>query len=145
MSAFIIGKETMDHVLTMIDREQQQCMSGEYSFGGHRAETTDDLTTLGQTFYAMNLDAVTQRYPGDTKEHAPGPCDISDIHENYVYQHCDMTPAQGYKSIRCLIYQCSEGNVPDVCGLYKTLAEFAEKLAHSIASDSPEYEAADWG
>ena len=143
MSAFIIGKETMDHVVSVI---QNFVAERQYPapFGGLPPETAANSDALGQALYAVNLDAIVQRYPGDSKEHAPGPCDISEIHENYRYTPPEVTAVQGFKSLRCLIYQCSEGDVPDVSPVYKGMEAISEILSGEISTDSPEYNEAAW-
>lgn len=49
-----------------------------------------------------------------------------------------------YKAISCLLYQCSEGNVPET-SLFGELAKLRNDLAGIIVCGLPEYEAAPWG
>ena len=44
----------------------------------------------------------------------------------------------------CLLYQCSEGKVPNR-RLYDELNRAAGELAQAIVQDLPEYEKASWG
>lgn len=136
MSAFIISKENMDIVVDAIVRE-----------GGLDGYSSLSPNELGQQLFAMNLEAIHARYP-DTKNGGmmPGPCDTSDIFDNYHAADSVFstpTPAQ-YKAISCLLYQCSEGKVPERT-LFKSLQRFADSMSYQIISSLPEYEAAPWG
>ena len=79
----------------------------------------------------VNVDAVNQRYneheqPGDYEHH---------------WKLCST--AQAYKALRCFLYQCSEGNIPERA-LYKALHQAAYAMAHEIVSHLDAYEKADW-
>ena len=50
---------------------------------------------------------------------------------------------QAYKSFRCFLYQCSEGDVP-LSPLYKAVEAAADYLAAEIVPEIPEYEEAKW-
>lgn len=49
-----------------------------------------------------------------------------------------------YKSLKCYLYQCCEGKVPET-DLYKTLRNIETIWADYIVSDLPEFQAAIWG
>ena len=132
MSAFIVSKETMDLAVMAIfnsDSANQLWRSG-YGVG-----EVFNSTLLGRRLYEMNLAAVTQRYPADDKNSAPGPCDISDIHGNYVFtdpSDRDTDDMDWYHAVReggdplkialeCLSYQCAEGDVPDTWPEYEQI------------------------
>ena len=53
-------------------------------------------------------------------------------------------PLQLLKSIQCYLYQCREGNVPEM-PLYKAIDEFASRIMSHIVCSLPEYEKAIWG
>ena len=141
MSAFIISKPTMDQVVTAIDQHFNHV---------HRSPTVGgiglgDLDALGVALYAMNTDAVSQRYRGETKDTLPGPIDTSDIHENYRHRmDFDHTTIRGLKAISCLRYQASEGDVPETSELYTDLDKLANTIAYEIVADLPEYRDAPW-
>ena len=98
------------------------------------------ITDLGRRLYEMNLAAVTQRYPDDTKNTAPGPCDISDIHDSYIFTEAspdqlaatpldwiiDLGDDPLLLALRCLRYQCSEGDVPDTWPEYQQIDRICE-------------------
>jgi hypothetical protein len=56
----------------------------------------------------------------------------------------DTTPIEQFKAISCLLYQCSDGNVPN-SPLYYELSHAAGELAQRIVQDLPEYDKASWG
>lgn len=125
MSAFIVSTETMHRVVKAID----DAMNHEGIFGAdfERAEpgflirTAGDLDALGQALFALNADAVNQRY--NEKDEPP----------TYTYRPLGpVTDPEKYFAIACLIYQCSEGNVPER-GLYKALQNLENSIARGIA------------
>ena len=131
MSAYIVDRETMDRVVTAIATHDNP------------PRHPDEITALGRELYALNLRAVLARYPNDTKETAPGPCDISDIHDNFTPRRSNATRVQLFKAMRCFLYQCSEGDVPD-SDLFKAVERFADEFGAGIDQDGPEYQAAAW-
>lgn len=90
---------------------------------------------FAKRLYNMNLDAISQRY-------------ASGAGDDYGYQFKNRLPigckVALYKKIRCLIYQCSEGDVPET-DLYKQLNEISNALAHDIVTHSKEYDNVAWG
>lgn len=163
MSAFLVQPGTMSRVIDLLleqhHRPRVRSVSNdpdgklvvEYEpdeFAGvpirHRMDTLAG-TRLAQKLYALNIEAVSQRYPYDTFDSMPGPCDKAGISE---YQHEDRQwhydPLQHYAALSCLIYQCSEGSVPETA-LYRDLCEAQRRLACEIISTRvPEAEKAGW-
>jgi hypothetical protein len=153
MSAFVIDTATMHRVIRgLFGRNRWGQLvarfDGEYTMPGERVSA--DPTAVGRKLFAMNVDAVRQRYPSDTPDELPGPCDGHALPDDYTAPSrglgrpmttADMVDA--YKAINCLLYQCSEGNVPD-SPLYLELERAAGELAGAIVRGMPEYEAAGW-
>src|SRR5258708_27614180 len=85
----------------------------------------------GHKLYGLNAEAVLQRYdrPEDVQE----------------YRCAVVSPPliQQLKSLSCLIYQCSEGNVPQTA-LYQSLVRRKIDLTNEIVCNSEEYDRADW-
>ena len=122
MSAYVIDKTLMDHVI--------------YGYSKIGIAFAGSVDAAGRQFYKQNLDAVLQRYPKDTKETAPGPGDLSNIHENYRFQHhSNNNLLNSYSAIQCLIYQCSEGDVPTREG-YRDLERLRAWIADRIIRDT---------
>ncbi|MGP8322374.1 MAG: hypothetical protein ACT6FG_00030 [Methanosarcinaceae archaeon] len=90
-----------------------------------------DYSTFGQELFNMNVSAVGHRY-NET---------IEKIH--YEFKEVSVTTVQAFKSLNCFLYQCEEGNVPDQ-QLYKQMREIEGAMASKIASETTEYDNAEW-
>lgn len=121
MSAFIISDQTMHRVV--------------HAFAKHHDIAAMDcasLDELGRRFYILNAAAVAARY-GEADEPA-----------DYRYAPLGEVPlVHMYKALDCLIYQCSEGDVPERPD-YAMLTCMRAKLAMQIVHASPEYDRAPW-
>ena len=138
MSAYVVDSETINKIVSFLN------FSNEYVYWDHTylfrklgyniPYIVDDYERLANDLFQMNVNAVKQRYSGDTEE--------------YTYQFrtsINVRPAvEVYKAAQCLLYQCSEGNVPDT-SLYKALNQFCSDLAEVIIANMPEYKSAYWG
>ena len=148
MSAFIVDKSTMQAVVTAI------CGRSFYGqiiprFLGFSTDTMDTSTRIGRGLYALNINAVTQRYGGPVSD-LPGPSNPERTAKTFrgPDPSRQMTPTpeliRGLKALRCLIYQCAEGTVPDMAE-YAELEQAAGAIAQEIVARLPEYDAAPWG
>jgi hypothetical protein len=102
MSAFIVSAETMHRVVQAVG-------------------DTEAPTALGRALFDMNRRAVLARYPGDEDYAAVPP---------YQWVPRKMSAIEAFKAIECLLYQCSEGNVPDE-PLFATLVAARDRLGVS--------------
>jgi len=125
MSAFVVQKETIDRALTLWD--------SNYDCHIHRL-SCEQLDSLGLRIWQLNCEAVNQRYP-----HTPG----ESVAENYRYRWGDVSTVVALKALQCIIYQCSEGNVPETA-LYKEMRDVERRAMHKIIDELPEYQAAPW-
>jgi hypothetical protein len=111
------------------------------------AQTQEGYTKLGRELYALNADAVAQRYEE--------PMDL-ELAQSYEFAKNwsgpwlmvpgtppAATDVEQYKALCCLIYQCSEGDVPET-KLYKLLVKHRQDLAERIVHDLPAYDLAPW-
>lgn len=153
MSAFIVGHDCINRAVLGLSL---------VNFPHGNATETE----LGRKLLTLNIEAVTQRYP-DTVENPnnlPGPCDDNGNstawHSALTYEYDGTRPIDGctpavaaWKALQCLIYQCSEGNIPER-ELFKQIELYAEKLGRKILSrrgrytsiyDMPECSLAPWG
>jgi len=131
MSAYIVEPETIQRIVThlynldsrsyVLRRISQECS----------IDVLDSPATLAQAMLALNVEAVDQRY------NEKNPFNVD--HFSFVLSN----RFQALKSLRCWIYQCSEGNVPER-SLYKILDDYAGELAYSIVQEMPQYENAQW-
>jgi hypothetical protein len=155
MSAFVIDTDMMDSViLGLFGRSTYDQLvptfNGGFTFPNRPGSI--DPTETGRLLYAMNVEAVTQRYPDcrENPENLPGPARGAALLP-VSYQaprrlgrpigHAEKVKA--YKAISSLLYQCSEGNVPE-SPLFAELQRAAGDIAGDIVRRLPEYDAAPW-
>ena len=125
MSAFLVSDNTMNNVVNYISRHSDY-------FAGFRTCDCDGLDKLGTALFAMNQRALKARYNDDA--YPP------------VFKYRPVTPipnVQAFKSIQCLLYQCSEGNIPDE-PLYKAVEELKHELAIGLICETQAYNTATW-
>ena len=140
MSAFVVEDKTINGVvaflaltrdLDRVRRVVEQEMGADLSTG-------DGCQQIAEAMFRLNCNAVDQRY-GEGES-----ATFRDL--DYRYQRV-IPPSivQAYKSLRCWIYQCSEGDVPEASLLYSTMAKVSDALAHEIVTGLPAYDRAEWG
>jgi hypothetical protein len=98
---------------------------------GDRLDSSEAADDLGRRLYALNQDALRQRYGGAVLTPA------------YRYRATTATRIQQLKALHCLIYQCAEGDVPETV-LFAEMQARAAALEHAIIHELPEYQAAEW-
>lgn len=116
MSAFIVSDKTLHRAVTAMNMHND----------------VGDLDALGQQMLNLNYEAVRYRY-GD-RETPP----------KYHYEVAKDNNCQLLKSLRCLIYQCSQGSIPEKSLLYREMNERAVALANKIVAQLPDYDKAEW-
>ena len=108
------------------------------------ADIVADPEEVGKTLYAMNVNAVEQRYPDSDK--LPGRYSDGKNLDEYRYESYLFKPLniiQVYKIVGSYLYQCSEGDVPSL-PLFKMMQRWRCALAMRIVESMPEYEQAPW-
>jgi hypothetical protein len=125
MSAFIVDEITMHRVVGHI-------LDNATSFCGTYTSGTKAGNEIGAILYTLNTESVNYRYREEGK--AP----------EYAYKKIPTSRVQAYKSIGCLLYQCSEGDFEETAA-YKELEAIHNTLAHKIVSNLDAYDRADWG
>jgi len=99
---------------------------------------------LGLALRELNEGAVKQRYPDWITSGLPGTYEGGQL-QPYRYEWTPYPPImQLYKDLACLIYQCTEGDIPSD-PLYKQLKDYYNDLAHTIIHRLPDFEKAEWG
>ena len=129
MSAFFVTKNVIDHINTA---RRMLCEQIGVKI------SDDELTAFGRAIWLMNVDALKARYPKDDW--------AEERKEAQAYSFRDrsgVSKTQMYKSCRCLIYQCSEGNVPNT-QTFKDVNELSCDLAHHILTRTSEYDRCAW-
>ena len=123
MSAYVVSKETIDAVVALEST----------TLRGSKALTNPQIKQLGAHLWAVNAEAVAQRYGED-------PEDLPDYVNRGLFHLRKIAAA---KALQCLMYQCAEGDVPDG-PTYKMLEELLLRTLKEIVRAIPEYEAASW-
>lgn len=138
MSAFIVAPETMQVVVTALMDPRHVDLG--LSVTSNNCAGADKL---GRDLYRMNHAAYNARYPDMANEHNFE----SDSFEWNLTGNGDNSQdgkMRRLKAIQCLIYQCSEGHVPEEWHQYRTLTEMERRLMQEIIDELPGYKAAPW-
>lgn len=133
MSAFVVSTITMNRIVTFILDSHLETFAGIKLGNGDVKGEQIAGALIGRALFGLNQDAVNYRYD-ERSEQAP----------RYVFKRTPASKIQVHKSLSCLLYQCSEGDVPERSA-FKELDVLHNDLAHDIVNDLPEYDQAEWG
>lgn len=135
MSSFIVSHECMNNIINGLfwnvdfkNRHRHILVDAGY-------KESKDFKKLAKELYNLNYDAVDGRYDEKNERESV---------KSFEWVDKDVDKFQVLKSMHCLRYQCSEGNVPET-KLYKLLSELIEAWESFIIHSMPEYESAEWG
>ncbi len=139
MSAYIVEDSTINAVVSFLAINRRG--SGDWLRRQILAETGCDLQTqdgkerLGAAMFALNCNAVEQRYgTGQAKE-------FRDL--NYQFSlNISVNKFSAYKSLKCWLYQCAEGDVPESSLLFAAMSRVKGEMADDIVSSLAQYESA---
>lgn len=137
MSSFIVSQGCMNNIINGIYWNHKF-----KDFGGHALleardlNKSQDFERLANDLFKLNQKAVNGRYPATKGD------SYSKV-EAFKWESKTVSIFQTMKSLNCLIYQCSEGNVPNT-KLYKWLEKVSDALTAHIVIDLPEYNNAKW-
>ncbi len=132
MSAYVVENKTINKIITFLNGNQDM-RSYLYHSKGIDLDTHEKSQNFGQRLLALNIQAVNERYN-----------ESESVFQPFEF-HYELTDEIGaYKALRCLIYQCSEGDVPKT-ELYKTLNDIENYMAHLIISRLKIYDERPWG
>lgn len=140
MSCFMVADERINRIVTFLAFEQG---SSAIDAVDVPKEVFGDLTAiagrhaLGQSIYDLNRRAFQARYEDRYASDAP--------ERSFAYQHvAGGTDVRVYKDLCCLLYQCSEGDIPETSLLYHALEERAQVIAERYIRRSAEYNKEPW-
>lgn len=139
MSAFIVSDKVINRIVNYLNRNPS-VFRHVFHDSGYKLDDSDDLARLALDIYTLNYDAVNERY-AHVKGALPGESDLS--FQFRLGAEGLATPVQVFKSFQCLIYQCSEGDVPER-PLYALLEKAASALASEIIRKLPQYDKCTW-
>lgn len=139
MSAFLVSDGTMDRVVSAISKMRgRTSQAGAPVFAGVVLQGERAEDEIAQKLYSMNAQALSARYGDDEKELSLA------FFRSYRWQPRGYNkPVEWFKALQCLLYQCSEGDVPQ-SALFKELDRLCRELADEIISTLPAYRAAPW-
>lgn len=133
MSAFVVEDKTINRVIFHLTTNRDLSW---YADKYRLREGNGNVEAFGKALFDLNCAAVEARY---------GKGEAAKFRRlNYKYKTEPCRNIQALKSLRCLIYQCSEGDIPKT-DLYKFLDELSFEIALEIIRRMPEYDEADWG
>jgi len=149
MSAFMVGDKTINRLVTFFgDLEHQDRSPGMYlkrespfQFDPVDMQAKrEQQQALGHRLKSLNAAGVRARY-GDRAD------DMFSLNEEpylFAYESSSCDFWQVLKSLDCLLYQCSEGDIPETDALYGQLDAFRNVMARVMASITDAYERAAW-
>jgi hypothetical protein len=116
VSAFIVSERCMHRAVHALMPPDASC---------------EACNEMGRQLHQLNAEAVSQRYS------------CNDPVPEYRYAAFLPSLIQQYKSLACLLYQCTEGNIPQTA-LYQSMQQRKIELAFEIVANLEEYRRADW-
>ena len=110
MSAFFVGAKTIHAAATLI-------------LMGEGPRSAEEITKIGRTLWMMNALALEERYADENAQ------SYLDQINGYQFAHVEgVNFASILKATNCLLYQCSEGEVPQM-SLFKKLKAVTDRYA----------------
>lgn len=138
MSAFLVSHATVDAILTMLQVRDGETLADLFRPFTAPADPRDALDSLGRQLLEMNVSALEACYPrhdhSEERSEAAG----------YTFSARPSSPGYALRQLDCLMYQCSEGDVPGR-PLFEALEKMRRLLADRVLEDVPAYASAPWG
>ena len=138
MSSYIVDEKTINRIVYYLGRcwysrdMYDNCVNDLVKEYGYNLENTEALNQLANALLLLNKRAVNDRY------------NETNLVQVMKYKEEPTTEIQVVKSLHCLKYQCSEGDVLK-SRLYQFLKELISVIEGNIVDKMPEYEKAYWG
>ncbi len=133
MSAFVVQDKTISIIVSWLySGDKPTTFRNDLQNVG--IDTSSDRWDhqLAQNMLDLNIAAVNQRYDSQDESY---PVD---------YRYVLTNDVQVYKSLRCWLYQCSEGDIPEH-DLFKVMnGAIKDYLSYKIISVLPQYDQAKW-
>jgi hypothetical protein len=146
VSSFLVSDKLINQIITFMGKTHTEKLQHHfYRFrkttitqSGSSLEILNEETypeynnRVGAALHALNLAAVNYRYEETTQPSYDG------------FKEETATDGQVLMSLRCFLYQCSEGDISEKI-LYKDLEVLRYEITSMIVEMSPEYQNAQWG
>ncbi|MDG1530305.1 MAG: hypothetical protein P8Q99_03035 [Paracoccaceae bacterium] len=117
MSAFFVGAKTIHAAATLI-------------LMGEGPRSAEDINKIGRSLWMMNALALEERYADENAQ------SYLDQINGYQFAHVEGVDfASILKATNCLLYQCSEGEVPQM-SLFKKLKAITDRYADTEETDA---------
>lgn len=144
MSAFIVGKEHIDVLITAAVRQRHGGLSYYYPGpSGQLALYRVDYTNadeVGAMLLAENIKSVWARYPNEERDTLPGPIPTPEP-EAYIHRDKILPAVAVLKALACYEYQsCETGDEWRASRAHA----FCDALRHAMIAMLPGYEDAAW-
>ena len=144
MSAYVVEDETINRIVAWLERDKMGSDPiANYILKDHGYTCAEEFERLAHDLFQLNVQAVDARYgPGEAAKFRPLDFEYSSAvkwGDSRISNAC-----RALKALQCLIYQCSEGDVPESAP-YRMLRDIESAIARWIVSTMPEYEMATWG
>lgn len=136
MSAFVVEDKTINKIVAWLANNRDIESWLEHWHPEINLNGRESRTAFGQALFDMNVEAVNQKY-GENQAQEFRPLDYDYLME------LPQPDIHTYKTLNCLLYQCSEGNVPET-KLYKSMVSIKHYLADRIVSHLKAYDEAPW-
>lgn len=134
MSAYIVDDATINRVvgfLAKTDSRREIARDLDCDLA-----TREGRAKLAEAMFALNIQAIEARY---------GEGQATDFRAlDFAYRAERTSAIQAYKSLRCWLYQCSEGEISETSLLYAVMERASDGLAHEIVAELPAYQDAAW-
>jgi hypothetical protein len=132
MSSFIISMETMNNIINGIFWDSEFKNYFNYFLERNNLKNVNDFQELGNRFFILNTKATNYRY------------DEKDTPINFIWkENPSINKFQVLKSMNCLKYQCSEGEI-DKEADYILLGELIKLWNSYVLETNTEYIKAKW-
>lgn len=136
MSAFMVQDRVINRVVVWLNSRDHE-WNRDRILEVAQLDSNDDewQEKLGASMFQLNMDGVNSRYgEGQAAE-------FRSLDYRFAYEMSN--DIQVLKSLQCWLYQCSEGDVPEM-PLYKAFAQLAGEIAIGIVGRMDAYDRAEW-
>ena len=150
MSAFVVDESTLNRAVNAIN---YVLGARQHNFAGLPTHDNILLSSIGQRLMKMNIEAVSQRYPSKSNDLPGWYPEKNKLWTGKGYRFRLMPQGGGkrpflcdiLKGAQCLLYQCTEGDIPEKWPEFKALESVIDDLIAKIIPTLPEYQMAVWG
>ncbi len=135
MSSFLVSDATINNVLGWLNhRDNRHELTLVLEVAGIEATDPEWPDKLGASMRQLNIDATNARYK-DKDSQAAG----------FEHEWTNVSAVQAYKSLRCWLYQCAEGDI-DSRPLYIVFDyQVSQRIAADVIHALPQFDKAVWG